>query len=157
MRTSSTSEQSNLTQTQVGLRQMLEGKDLLAAPAKSQDRSHAAPAPKVAESQIKGMVNQVMQLRCYLKAKLKPMRRLKPSQRRQPGASLRIPRVTRARSTFVASSISLIGCRNGGKCPFSHSNKTPERTPTPGDQEHQVFLVEPQIGRVILSRIRDKT
>ena len=108
MRTSSTSEQSNLTQTQVGLRQMLEGKDLLAAPAKSQDRSHAAPAPKVAESQIKGMVNQVMQLRCYLKAKLKPMRRLKPSQRRQPGASLRIPRVTRARSTFVASSISLI-------------------------------------------------
>ena len=27
-------EQSNLTQTQIGLRQMLEGKDLLAAPAK---------------------------------------------------------------------------------------------------------------------------
>ena len=34
-------EQSNLTQTQVGLRQMLEGKDLLAAPAKT-----AIPAPK---------------------------------------------------------------------------------------------------------------
>eukprot|EP00439_Symbiodinium_sp_Y106_P055637 s2913_g7.t1 len=33
-------EQSNLTQTQVGLREMLEGKDLLAAPAKT-----AAPAP----------------------------------------------------------------------------------------------------------------
>eukprot|EP00439_Symbiodinium_sp_Y106_P083820 s148_g24.t1 len=39
-------EQSNLAQTQVGLRQMLEGKDLLAAPAKTQDKNNATPAPK---------------------------------------------------------------------------------------------------------------
>ncbi|CAE7416372.1 unnamed protein product, partial [Symbiodinium microadriaticum] len=41
-------EQANLAQTQVGLRQMLDGKDLLAAPARGsgKDVSPSAPAPK---------------------------------------------------------------------------------------------------------------
>ena len=47
-------EQSNLTQTQVGLRQMLGKKDLLAAPAKSQDKSNAAPAPNSGGKPDKG-------------------------------------------------------------------------------------------------------
>ena len=36
--------------------------------------------PTVAESQIKGMVNQMMQLRCYLKAKLRLMPKAKPKK-----------------------------------------------------------------------------
>ena len=74
-------EQSNLVQTQVGLRQMLEGKDLLAAPAKL----------------------LATLLPCFLKARRKLTQRRKPSQRKQPGASRPTPNLTKARSTFGVS------------------------------------------------------
>ena len=115
-------EQSNLAQTQVGLRQMLERKDLLAAPAKPHDKDKKNP---------------MTLLRCYLKAKPRLMQRPRPKAKAKPKKATRSESTDskggKARNISAASFISLIqGCRNGDKCPFSHSKKTPERTPTPG-------------------------
>ena len=124
-------EQSNLTQTQIGLRQMLEGKDLLAAPAKptpppptggKPNKSNGKPddaAPVLPQSKAKA----------HAKGKGKPKKNTRStSTDSKPDKS---KKHIRCKFHFTDA-----GCRNGDKCPFSHSKKTPEtpsrsRTPSP--------------------------
>ena len=94
-------EQSNLVQTQVGLRQMLEGKDLLAAPAKPQ--LHPPKGDSSQESPTREVEHLATQLPCFLKARQRPAQRRKPSRRKQPGVSRPIPNLTEARSTLGVS------------------------------------------------------
>ena len=89
-------EQSNLTQTQTGLRQMLEGKDLLAAPAKP-------TPPSTGGKPSKGNGKSDDAAPVLLRARPKPMPRAKASLRRLRGVHLLIPSPTRARSIFGAS------------------------------------------------------
>ena len=124
-------EQSNLTQTQIGLRQMLEGKDLLAAPAKptpppptggKPNKDNGKPddaAPVLPQSKAKA----------HAKGKGKPKKNTRStSTDSKPDKS---KKHIRCKFHFTDA-----GCRNGDRCPFSHSKKTPEtpsrsRTPSP--------------------------
>ena len=124
-------EQSNLTQTQIGLRQMLEGKDLLAAPAKP------TPPPPTGGKPNKGNgkpddaapVLPQSKAKAHAKGKGKPKKPTRSaSTDSKPDKS---KKHIRCKFHFTDA-----GCRNGDKCPFSHSKKTPEtpsrsRTPSP--------------------------
>ena len=124
-------EQSNLTQTQIGLRQMLEGKDLLAAPAKP------TPPPPTGGKPNKGNgkpddaapVLPQSKAKAHAKGKGKPKKLTRSaSTDSKPDKS---KKHIRCKFHFTDA-----GCRNGDKCPFSHSKKTPEtpsrsRTPSP--------------------------
>ena len=91
-------EQSNLTQTQIGLRQMLEGKDLLAAPAKP-----TLPPPTGGKpNKGNGKPGDIAPVLPQSKAKA----HAKGSLRSLQGVRLLIPSPTRARSIFGASFIS---------------------------------------------------
>ena len=141
-------EQANLTQTQIGLRQMLEGKDLLAAPAKptpsptggkpNKGNGHGKPddaAPVLPQSKAKA----------HAKGKGKPKKPTRStSTDSKPDKS---KKQIRCKFHFTDA-----GCRNGDKCPFSHSKKTPEaptrsRTPSPsGRSGNQVCFVYRKTG-----------
>ena len=124
-------EQSNLTQTQIGLRQMLEGKDLLAAPAKP------TPPPPTGGKPNKGNgkpddaapVLPQSKAKAHAKGKGKPKKNTRStSTDSKPDKS---KKHIRCKFHFTDA-----GCRNGDKCPFSHSKTTPEtpsrsRTPSP--------------------------
>ena len=93
-------EQSNLTQTQIGRRQMLEGKALLAAPAKP-----AVPSSGGKPNKGNGKPDDAAPVLPQSKAKAHAKMKAKPI-RRVPGANLQIPNPTKARSTFGVSSTS---------------------------------------------------
>ena len=139
-------EQSNLTQTQIGLRQMLEGKDLLAAPAKptppstggKPNKGNGKPddaAPVLPQSKAKA----------HAKGKGKP----KKTTRSESTDSKPDKNKQHIRCKFHFTDA---GCRNGDKCPFSHSKKTPEtptrpRTPSPsGRTGNQVCFTFKRTG-----------
>ena len=88
-------EQSNLVQTQVGLRQMLERKDLLAAL-----QLHPPKGDSSQENPTREVESLATLLPCFVKARRKLTQRRKPSQRKQPGA---VADLTKARSTFGVS------------------------------------------------------
>ena len=90
-------EQSNLTQTQIGLRQMLEGKDLLAAPAKP-----AAPSTGGKPNKGNGKPDDAAPVLPQSKAKAHAKVKAKP--KKAAGANLRMPSPTRARSIFGVTS-----------------------------------------------------
>ena len=128
-------EQSNLVQTQIGLRQMLEGKDMLAAPAKThdKDKSTATPAPKGGGKPDNGNgkaddaapVLPLSKAKAHAKTKAKPKKTGRSESTEPKGDKSK--KHIRCKFHFTDA-----GCRNGDKCPFSHSKKTPERSPTPG-------------------------
>eukprot|EP00439_Symbiodinium_sp_Y106_P022386 s5610_g2.t1 len=140
-------EQSNLTQTQIGLRQMLEGKDLLAAPAKP------TPPPPTGGKPNKGNgkpddaapVPPQSKAKAHAKGKGKPKKNTRStSTDSKPDKSKK-----HIRCKFLFTDA---GCRNGDKCPFSHSKKTPEtpsrsRTPSPsGRSGNQVCFTFRKTG-----------
>ena len=125
---------------------MLEGKDLLAAPAKptppstggKPNKGNGKPddaAPVLPQSKAKA----------HAKAKGKPKKTTRSeSTDSQPDKS---KKNIRCKFHFADA-----GCRNGDKCPFSHSKKTPEtpnrpRTPSPaGRTGNQVCFTFKRTG-----------
>ena len=103
-------EQKNMRQTQVDLRLMIEGKDQMAAPAKTKgnEKDTATPAPKKGKSPRKE-TNSLRRLQCFPKAKQKLMRRPGPARARSRGTRPSPPmaRATGARSKSDANSSSL--------------------------------------------------
>ena len=114
-------EQSNLAQTQVGLRQMLEGKDLLAAPAKTQDKNNATPAPKGGGKPDKrngkpddaAPVLPQSKAKAHAKTKAKPKKAARSESTDSKGDNSK----KHIRCKFHCTDA---GCRNGDKCPLSH-------------------------------------
>ena len=124
-------EQSNLVQTQVGLRQMLEGKDWLAAPAKL----------------------LATLLPCFLKAKAKAHAKTKAKPKKAARSESTDSKPDKSKKHIRCKfHFTDAACRNGDKCPFSHSKKTPEaptlsRTPSPsGRTSNQVCFTFRKTG-----------
>ncbi|CAE7573004.1 unnamed protein product [Symbiodinium sp. KB8] len=124
-------EQANLAQTQVGLRQMLDGKDLLAAPARGsgKDVSPSAPAPKGGGGRPnKGNEGKGGDAAPVLpQSKAKPHAKAKPKKKdnkRAESVDTKNKKNIRCKFHFTSS-----GCKNGKDCPYSHSKKTPEKPP----------------------------
>ena len=144
-------EQSNLVQTQVGLRQMLEGKDLLAAPAKT-----TTPSPKGGQQSGKpdkggGMPSDAAPVLPQSKAKAHAKTKAKPKKAARSESTDSRPDKSK-KHIRCKFHFTVAGCRNGDKCPFSHSKKTPEaptrsRTPSPsGRTNNQVCFTFRKTG-----------
>ena len=127
-------EQSNLAQTHAGLRQMLEGKDLLAAPARVSDKEKtpSAPAPKGGGGKPSkgngGKTDDAAPVLPQSKAKAHAKTKFKKKKdERGESTDPKSKKNIRCKFHFTDS-----GCRNGKDCPYSHSKKTPERPPGGG-------------------------
>ena len=103
-------EQSNLTQTQIGLRQMLEGKDLLAAPAKP-----AAPSTGGKPNKGNGKPDDAAPVLPQSKAKAHAKVKAKPKKAARSESTDSKPdkskKHIRCKFHFTDA-----GCRNGDKC-----------------------------------------
>ncbi|CAE7727081.1 unnamed protein product [Symbiodinium sp. CCMP2456] len=125
-------ENKNQAQTHHGLRQMIEGKDNLAAPAntanKDNEKESATPAPKKgAKSNTKNEeaapVLPQSKAKGHAKAKHKDKRQ-KDKDRSQSNDDKKGERsLEHGRCNFFLSERG--ECPNGDRCPFSHSKKTP--------------------------------
>ena len=125
---------------------MLEGKDLLAAPAKT-----AAPAPNGKPNKGNGKPDDAAPVLPQSKAKAHAKTKTKPKKAARSESTDSRPdkskKHIRCKFHFTDA-----GCRNGDKCPFSHSKKTPEmptrsRTPSPsGRTNNQVCFTFRKTG-----------
>ena len=134
-------EQSNLTQTQVGLRQMLEGKDLLAAPAKT-----ATPAPNGKPNKGNGKPDDAAPVLPQSKAKAHAKTKAKPKKaaRSESTDSKADKSKKHIRCKFHFTDT---GCRNGDKCPKTPETPTRSRTPSPsGRTNNQVCFTFRKTG-----------
>ena len=125
---------------------MLEEKDLLAAPAKT-----AAPAPNGKPNKGNGKPDDAAPVLPQSKAKAHAKTKTKPKKAARSESTDSRPdkskKHIRCKFHFTDA-----GCRNGDKCPFSHSKKTPEmptrsRTPSPsGRTNNQVCFTFRKTG-----------
>ena len=130
-------EQKMLKQTQIGLQQMIQGKDPLSALAAKVKGSEAAtPAPKKPTKPPKNEdaapVLPQSKAKAHAKAKAgKGKGKGKSRDRSESVDAMAKMKHIRCRFFFPETG----ECRNGDKCPYSHSKKTPERgrstTPDP--------------------------
>ena len=122
-------EQKMLKQTQVGLQQMIQGKDPLSAlAAKVKGTKAATPAPKKPTKPPKheeaAPVPPQSKAKAHAKAKAgKDKGKGKGRDRSESVDAKAKMKHIRCRFFFSESG----ECRNGDKCPYSHSKKTPER------------------------------
>ena len=149
-------EQKNLQQTQVGLQQMIQGKDMMTAlAAKTKGSDTATPAPKKPSKPPKNeeAASVHPQSKAKAHAKVKPGNgggKGKPRERSESTDGR--PKMKHIPCRFCFSESG--ECRNGDRCPYSHSKKTrergrgtsphtwrtPSRSPSTGKGERECFL-----------------
>ena len=130
-------EQKMLKQTHVGLQQMIQGRDPLSAmAAKAKGSEAATPAPKKPAKPPKNEeaapVLPQSKAKAHAKAKAGKGKGKGKSRDRSESVDAKA-KMKHVRCRFFFSETG--ECRNGDKCPYSHSKKTPERgrstTPDP--------------------------
>ena len=122
-------EQKMLKQTQNGLQLMIQGKDTLSAmAAKAKGSENATPAPKKPTKPPKNesAAPVLPQSKAKAHAKAKAGKGKGKGKDRERSASVDAKnKMKHIRCKFFFSETG--ECRNGDKCPYSHSKKTPER------------------------------
>ena len=122
-------EQKMLKQTQNGLQLMIQGKDTLSAmAAKTKGSETATPAPKKPTKPPKNesAAPVLPQSKAKAHAKAKAGKGKGKGKDRERSASVDAKnKMKHIRCKFFFSETG--ECRNGDKCPYSHSKKTPER------------------------------